>query len=142
MSTVRELLGEKGGAVYSVAPEQPVLDALRMMAEQGIGSVMVIHDGQLIGILSERDYARKVVLLGRASHDTPVQQVMSTPVPTVQLTSNIHTCMRLMTDQRVRHLAVTDGDTTLGVVSIGDLVKRLLADQAVEIDQLKQYIVS
>lgn len=142
MSTVKDLLGEKGGAVFAVAPEQPVLEALRVMADAGIGSVLVMRGEELIGILSERDYARKVVLLGRASHDTPVTDIMSSPVVSVQPSTGIHTCMRLMTDQRIRHLAVVSGGAILGVVSIGDLVKRMLADQAVEIDQLKQYISS
>ncbi len=142
MSTVKDLLGEKGGAVFAVAPEQPVLEALRVMADAGIGSVLVMRGDELIGILSERDYARKVVLLGRASHDTPVTDIMSAPVVSVQPSTGIHTCMRLMTDQRIRHLAVVADGAILGVVSIGDLVKRMLADQAVEIDQLKQYISS
>jgi len=142
MSTVKDLLGEKGGAVFAVTPEQRVLDALRVMADAGIGSVLVMQGSELLGILSERDYARKVVLLGRASHDTPVTDIMSSPVVSVQPSTGIHTCMRLMTDQRIRHLAVVSDGAILGVVSIGDLVKRMLADQAVEIDQLKQYISS
>lgn len=142
MSTVKDLLSEKGGTVFSVDPGQRVLDALRVMADAGIGSVLVMRGEELLGILSERDYARKVVLLGRASHDTPVTDIMSSPVVSVQPTTGIHTCMRLMTDQRIRHLAVVSNGAILGVVSIGDLVKRMLADQAVEIDQLKQYISS
>ncbi len=142
MSTVKDLLSEKGGTVFSVTPDQLVLDALRVMADAGIGSVLVMQGEELIGILSERDYARKVVLLGRASHDTPVTDIMSAPVVSVQPSTGIHTCMRLMTDQRIRHLAVVADGAILGVVSIGDLVKRMLADQAVEIDQLKQYISS
>jgi len=142
MSTVKDLLSEKGGAVFSVQPGQPVLEALRVMADAGIGSVLVMRGDELLGILSERDYARKVVLLGRASHDTPVTDIMSAPVVSVQPATGIHTCMRLMTDQRIRHLAVVSDGAILGVVSIGDLVKRMLADQAVEIDQLKQYISS
>jgi len=142
MSTVKDLLGEKGGTVFAVTPDQLVLDALRVMSDAGIGSVLVMQGEELIGILSERDYARKVVLLGRASHDTPVTDIMSAPVVSVQPSTGIHTCMRLMTDQRIRHLAVVSDGAILGVVSIGDLVKRMLADQAVEIDQLKQYISS
>ena len=142
MSTVKDLLSEKGGAVFAVTPEQLVLDALRVMADAGIGSVLVMQGTELLGILSERDYARKVVLLGRASHDTPVTDIMSSPVVSVQPSTGIHTCMRLMTDKRIRHLAVVCDGAIMGVVSIGDLVKRMLADQAVEIDQLKQYISS
>ncbi len=142
MSTVKDLLSEKGGTVFSVEPGQRVLDALRVMADAGIGSVLVMQGDELLGILSERDYARKVVLLGRASHDTPVTDIMSSPVVSVQPSTGIHTCMRLMTDQRIRHLAVVSDGRIQGVVSIGDLVKRMLADQAVEIDQLKQYISS
>ncbi|MEO6066173.1 MAG: CBS domain-containing protein [Lysobacterales bacterium] len=142
MSTVKDLLSEKGGTVFSVTPDQPVLEALRVMSDAGIGSVLVMQGEELIGILSERDYARKVVLLGRASRDTPVTDIMSAPVVSVQPSTGIHTCMRLMTDQRIRHLAVVADGAILGVVSIGDLVKRMLADQAVEIDQLKQYISS
>ncbi len=142
MSTVKDLLSEKGGTVFSVEPGQRVLDALRVMADAGIGSVLVMQGDELLGILSERDYARKVVLLGRASHDTPVTDIMSAPVVSVQPSTGIHTCMRLMTDQRIRHIAVVSDGRIQGVVSIGDLVKRMLADQAVEIDQLKQYISS
>ncbi len=142
MSTVKDLLSEKGGAVFAVTPDQPVFAALQLMAERGIGSVLVMQGRELLGIVSERDYARKVVLLGRASRDTPVSDVMSAPVVCVEPRTGIHTCMQLMTDQRIRHLAVTADGATLGVISIGDLVKRILADQAVEIDQLKQYIAS
>jgi CBS domain-containing protein len=139
---VRQLLERKPAALFSVEPETPVLEAIRAMAEHGIGALLVMTDRRLVGIVSERDYARKVILLGRASADTPVADIMSTPVITVQPNDTVQKCMQLMTDRHVRHLPVTDGDKVLGMVSIGDLVKAVIAEQQQQIEQLESYIHS
>jgi CBS domain-containing protein len=140
MRQVKHLLEAKGNAVYTIAPDAPVLDAIRAMAERGIGALLVMRAGELTGIVSERDYARKVILKGRSSRDTPVAEIM-TPAPLcVSPTSSVDECMRLCTDRRVRHLPVMDGGKITGVVSIGDLVKAVIDDQALEIDQLQRYI--
>jgi CBS domain-containing protein len=140
MRQVRHLLEIKGKAVYTITPEAPVLEAIRQMAERGIGALLVMRNNELIGIVSERDYARKVILKGRSSKDTPVAEIMSASPISVDPASTVDECMRLCTDQRVRHLPVMDGARVVGVVSIGDLVKAVIDDQAVEIDQLQRYI--
>jgi len=142
MTIVRQLLERKPAALFSVEPETPVLEAIRAMAEHGIGALLVMTDRRLVGIVSERDYARKVILLGRASADTPVADIMSTPVITVQPNDTVQKCMQLMTDRHVRHLPVTEGDKVLGMVSIGDLVKAVIAEQQQQIEQLESYIHS
>jgi CBS domain-containing protein len=142
MTIVRQLLERKPAALFSVEPETPVLEAIRAMAEHGVGALLVMTDRRLVGIVSERDYARKVILLGRASADTPVADIMSTPVITVQPHDTVQKCMQLMTDRHVRHLPVTDGDKVLGMVSIGDLVKAVIAEQQQQIEQLESYIHS
>lgn len=141
MLQVKHLLAEKGGAVHVIAPDAHVLDALRSMAEHGVGALLVMRGDELVGIVSERDYARKVILLGRHSGDTPVSEIMSTNVLTVGSEDTVETCMRLCTDSRVRHLPVVEGRKVLGVVSIGDLVKALLGEQSAQIEQLQRYIV-
>jgi CBS domain-containing protein len=140
MRQVKHLLELKGNAVYTIGPEAPVLDAIRQMAERGIGALLVVRGAELIGIVSERDYARKVILKGRSSKDTPVAEIMTASPISVDPASTVDECMRLCTDQRVRHLPVMDGARLAGVVSIGDLVKAVIDDQAVEIDQLQRYI--
>jgi len=140
MSTVRDLLAGKGRKVFSVEPEDAVLEAVRLMAEHHIGALLVMKAGELRGIVSERDYARKVILLGRSSAETPVSQVMSSPVLTVSLGQTVQDCMRLMTENRVRHLPVLEADRVVGVVSIGDLVKAVIEDQQHTIEQLESYI--
>lgn len=140
MLQVRHLLGSKPVGVVSIAPEAPVLDAIRRMADHGIGSVLVMRGTALVGIVSERDYARKVALHGRSSATTPASDIMSSPVKTVSPDASVNECMQLMTDGRVRHLAVLEGDRVIGVVSIGDLVKALLEIQQNEIEQLQHYI--
>jgi|SRR5580693_1289545 CBS domain-containing protein len=142
MTIVRQLLERKPAALFSVEPETPVLEAIRAMAEHGVGALLVMTDRRLVGIVSERDYARKVILLGRASADTPVADIMSTPVITVQPNDTVQKCMQLMTDRHVRHLPVTDADKVLGMVSIGDLVKAVIAEQQQQIEQLESYIHS
>jgi CBS domain-containing protein len=140
MLQVRHLLDSKPVGVVSLPPEAPVLDAIRRMADHGIGSVLVMRGNALVGIVSERDYARKVALQGRSSATTPVSDIMSSPVKTVAREASVHDCMQMMTEGRVRHLAVLDGDRVIGVVSIGDLVKALLELQQHEIEQLQHYI--
>ena len=142
MQLVRHLLESKPVGVISIRPDAMVLDAIRLMAEHGIGSVLVMRGSALLGIASERDYTRKVALKGRASATTPVSDIMSSPVKTVSLDTTIRDCMRMMTESRIRHLAVIDGEHVAGVVSIGDLVKALLELQQNEIAQLQQYISS
>src|SRR3546814_10250103 len=117
-----------------------VLEAVRRMADAHVGALMGIRDGQLVGIISERDYARKVILKNRSSATTMVRDIMSAPVITVQPNSSINQCMQLMTNQRVRHLPVLDVDAVIGIVSIGDLIRAMIEDQQVEIAQLQQYI--
>ena len=142
MTTVRQLLDRKGRAIYSVEPQAPVLEAIRAMAAHHVGALLVMQAGALSGIVSERDYARKVILLGRASADTPVRDIMSTPVITVQPETSVEQCMQLMTERRVRHLPVLDAGRVIGVVSIGDLVKAVIAEQRQQIEQLENYIHS
>lgn len=142
MKTVQQLLESKRHGVVSVAPESSVLDALRVMAEREIGAVLVLDGEHLIGVFSERDYARKVVLQGKASKDTPVRQIMTDRVVCVRLTQTIEDCMNLMTDKRIRHLPVLENKKVVGVVSIGDVVKEMLSEQAILIQQLESYIHS
>ena len=142
MTTVRHLLDRKGRALFSIEPEDPVLEAIRMMADRHVGALLVMRGTELAGIVSERDYARKVVLLGRSSAETPVWQIMSSPVVTVSLETSVQDCMRLMTERRIRHLPVVDGGRVLGMVSIGDLVKTVIEEQQQTIEQLESYIHS
>lgn len=141
MRSVRQLLEAKAPEVYSIGPDAPVIDAIRLMSEKRIGAVLVMEHGRVVGILSERDYARKIVLKGRSSADTPVRAIMTSDVISVGLGDTADHCMQLITDQRIRHLPVLQGDQVMGVVSIGDLVKAVIEDQQVEIDQLQSYIV-
>jgi CBS domain-containing protein len=142
MANVKQLLEGKGAAIFSVAPEDPVLEAIRLMADQRVGALLVMKGDELVGIVSERDYARKVILLGRSSSSTPVWQIMTSPVHTVSPDHTVQDCMRLMTEQRIRHLPVTDQGRVVGVVSIGDLVKAVIEDQQHTIEQLESYIHS
>lgn len=141
MTTVAEILKGKGQAVvFRVSPSDTVLDALRLMAEQGIGAVMVLEGEKLAGIFTERDYARKVVLLGRSSGDTPVSDIMTRAVRYVHSTQSTEECMALMTENRLRHLPVVDDGKLVGLVSIGDLVKHVMSQQQFVIAQMEQYI--
>ncbi len=142
MQQVRHLLEAKGNQIHHVDPDTPVLEAIKRMAEQGVGALLVMRGETLVGIVSERDYARKVVLQGRASASTPVSEIMSANVLTVGLDTSIEECMHLCTDSRVRHLPVVDGPSVVGVLSIGDLVKAVIDHQAEEIEQLQRYIAS
>jgi len=142
MTTVRHLLDRKGRALFSIEPEDPVLEAIRMMADRRVGALLVMRGTELAGIVSERDYARKVVLLGRSSAETPVWQIMSSPVVTVSLETAVQDCMRLMTDRHIRHLPVVENGRVLGMISIGDLVKAVIEEQQQTIEQLESYIHS
>lgn len=140
MHNVRQILEGKQGQVVHVTPETPVLEVIRLMAEHGIGSVLVMRDGQLLGIATERDYARKVILKGRSSQSTAVSEIMSSPVQTIAPDKAIQSCMRMVTERRIRHLPVVEDGVVIGLVSIGDLLKTLIEDQQHEIEQLQQYI--
>lgn len=143
MKTVAQLLKLKAQhhqQVHTIGPDQMVMEALRLMAEKNVGALPVVKDGQVVGIVSERDYARKVVLQGRSSVDTPVIEIMSAKVITVDPHKSIDHCMSLMTDGHLRHLPVVENDQLVGLLSIGDLVKEAIAEQADLIRQLEQYI--
>ena len=142
MTTVRHLLDRKDRALFSIEPEDPVLEAIRMMADHHVGALLVMRGSELAGIVSERDYARKVVLLGRSSAETPVWQIMTSPVVTVSLDSSIQDCMRLMTERRIRHLPVVEHGRVIAMISIGDLVKAVIEEQQQTIEQLETYIHS
>jgi CBS domain-containing protein len=138
--SVGALLQRKGGAIWSVAPVASVYEAIELMADKGVGALLVMDKESLAGIVSERDYARKVILKGRSSKDTPVSQIMSAPVLSVSPQETIDQCMALMTDKRIRHLPVVEGGRVVGVVSMGDLVKWIISDQDRTINQLQSYI--
>lgn len=140
MKTVRQMLEAKKPGIVSVGPGSTVFDALRVMAEKDVGAVLVLEGGRLAGIMSERDYARKVILLGRSSHDVLVRDIMTSEVQTVDPGQTVADCMALMTNRRIRHLPVLERDRLIGVLSIGDLVKEMLAEQARIIRQLEEYI--
>ncbi len=137
---VKDILLAKGTQVWAVAPDDTVFRALEVMAEHDIGAVLVMEGETLRGILSERDYARKVILLGRASRHTPVKTIMTSPVETVSPDDTIDQCMATMTAKRIRHLPVVEGGKVVGVVSIGDVVKAIIEDQAFLLDQMEAYI--
>lgn len=147
MRTVRQLLegkasGRRPPEVYAVGHDAAVIEAIRLMAEKRIGAVLVMQGTRLAGILSERDYARKIVLEGRSSRDTPVSDIMTAEVIAVGPDDTTDTCMQLVTHHRIRHLPVCEGGQVVGVVSIGDLVKAVIEDQRLELDQLQRYIAS
>jgi len=141
MVRVKQLLARKGNEVWSVDAEEPVLGAIQIMADRHIGALPVTRNGELVGIVSERDYARKVILLGRSSAETPVWQIMSSPVVTVTPGEDVRQCMQMMTEQRIRHLPVLDGGRMIGVISIGDLVRAVIEEQDQTIEQLERFIV-
>ncbi len=138
--TISEILNQKGANVWSILPEATVFEAIQLMADKNIGALLVVTHGKLIGILSERDYTRKVALRGKSSKQTAVKEIISGRVITVTPSHTIEDCMRLMTDHRIRHLPVLDGDQILGVISIGDLVNWIISAQTTTIHQLQTYI--
>jgi CBS domain-containing protein len=140
MRTVGQLLQTKGSEVFSVAPQDSVLRAIEVMATRHVGALLVMDQGSLIGIISERDYARKVILKNRSSHDTPVSDIMTSPAVSVTPEDTVHRCMEIMTAGRFRHLPVVKGGRVVGMLSIGDLVKAVIQEQTEHIEQLERYI--
>jgi signal-transduction protein with cAMP-binding, CBS, and nucleotidyltransferase domain len=139
-ATIGSLIEKKGGRIWSLEPTATVYDAIAMMAEKKVGALPIIDRGQLLGIVSERDYARKVILQGRSSKETSVTEIMSSPVVSVSPSQTVEECMRLVTEKRFRHLPVTEGGRVVGMVSIGDLVKWVITAQQETIEQLEAYI--
>ncbi|TAK53024.1 MAG: CBS domain-containing protein [Gammaproteobacteria bacterium] len=142
MRTVRQLLEDKSPTVFTVDAEDPVRTAIQLMADHHVGALPVLRGGRLVGIVSERDYARKVVLLGRSSLETPVWQIMSEPVVQVALRQTVNDCMQLMTERRIRHLPAVEEGVLIGMISIGDCVKAVIDEQRHEIEDLRRYIAS
>jgi CBS domain-containing protein len=140
MKLVQHLLDAKGSDVISIAADASVLDAIRVMAERSVGSLLVMDEGEISGIVTERDYARKVILLGRSSETTTVEAIMSTEVITATAEQTVGECMTLMTEKRIRHLPVVADEKVVGLISIGDLVQAIISDQQHEIEQLENYI--
>jgi CBS domain-containing protein len=142
MKLVKHILKTKGHAIWSVAPKAPVYEAIQLMAEKGVGALLVLKKGKMVGIVSERDYARKVILRGKSSKKTPVKEIMSSHVIYTSPDQTVENCMALMTARRVRHLPVLDGDQLVGIISIGDLVRAIIAEQDALIQQLENYILN
>jgi CBS domain-containing protein len=140
MLRVTHLLAGKGKDLWSVDAEQPVLEAIQIMADRRIGALPVMRAGELVGVVSERDYARKVILLGRSSAETAVWQIMSSPVITVGPVETVRRCMEIMTERRIRHLPVVEGGVMVGMISIGDLVRAVIEEQKETIEQLEKFI--
>ncbi|MDQ3635049.1 MAG: CBS domain-containing protein [Acidobacteriota bacterium] len=142
MKLVRHILDTKGDEIWHTTPEDSVLDAIKLMAEKKIGALLVMEEDNLSGIVSERDYARKVILQGKSSRETPVRDIMTAEVVVINPQETVEQCMTLMTEKRMRHLPVVDNGKVVGVVSIGDLVKAIIAEQQFHIEQLESYIAS
>jgi CBS domain-containing protein len=140
MPTVNDLLQTKGHTVWSVAPNTTVYEALELMADKNVGALLVLDGGRVAGIFSERDYARKIILKGRASRETPVREIMTERVVFVRPEQTVAECMALMTHKHIRHLPVLAGDEVIGVISIGDVVKAIISEQEFMIEQLENYI--
>jgi CBS domain-containing protein len=140
MKKVRDILEVKGRDVWSIGPDASVFDALKLMAEKDVGALVVLDGGNLIGVISERDYARKIALLGRASPTTQVKEIMTTDVVCVDPEQNVDQCMAVVTEKRVRHLPVLENGKLIGLISIGDLVKSIITEQQFIIEQLERYI--
>jgi len=140
LKTVKQILDEKGYEIWSVSPDDSVYYALKNMADKNIGALLVLEGDELVGIISERDYARKVMLKGKSSMDTPVRDIMTPRVLYIRTNQSIEECMALMTDKRIRHLPVFDQENLVGVISIGDVVKAIISHQEFVIEQLENYI--
>ena len=140
MKLIKHLLDRKGRHIISIKPEESVLDAIRLMAEKGIGSLVVMEDQELLGIMSERDYARKVIIKGRSSESTAVSEIMTANVFTTSSSETVNDCMSVMTEKKIRHLPVVEDNAVIGMISIGDLVEAIISDQQEEIEQLEHYI--
>ncbi len=140
MKRIQTLLKKKGYDVWRIAPDASVYDAIHLMAEKGVGALIVMDGQKLVGVISERDYARKIILEGRSSENTKISEIMSAEVITVGPDSRIEECMAMMTERRIRHLPVLDGDELIGVISLGDLVKYIIAEQQFVIEQMERYI--
>ena len=140
MASVKQLLQGKGHDVWSIGPDMSVYEAMAMMAREEVGALVVLEGEKLVGMLSERDYARKIVLQGRSSRDTKIRDIMTTRVVFARPEQSVEDCMAMMTEKRVRHLPVMDGEKLLGIISIGDLVKSIIEEQQHVIKQLEQYI--
>jgi len=138
--TISAILNQKGAQVWSIPPEMMVFDAIQLMADKNVGALLVMSDDKLLGVISERDYTRKVALKGKSSRQTPVKEILSSSVITASPAHTIEDCMRLMTENRVRHLPILDNEKVAGIVSIGDLVNWIISAQSVAIDQLENYI--
>ena len=138
--SVGAILAHKGSAVWSIAPNSMVFDAIQLMADKNVGALPVVDNGQLVGMISERDYTRKVALKGRSSKDTPVREIMTPELVTVNAADSVSECMRMMTDSRIRHLPVMEGKKMVGLISIGDLVRGIISAQTATIEALEKYI--
>jgi len=139
-ATINEILRHKSPQIWSVDPEAMVFEAIQMMSDKNVGALLVMSGNRLIGVISERDYTRKIALKGRSSKETPVREILSTPLISATPCSTVEECMRLMTTHRVRHLPVLDGDSVQGIISIGDLVNWIISAQSLTINQLENYI--
>ena len=140
MKTAADILQEKGSQVFNIGPDASVFQALELMADKNVGALVVLEDQELVGMFSERDYARKVILRGRASKDTPVSDIMSGKVSVVEPDRSVEYCMALMTERRIRHLPVVNDEELVGIISIGDVVKAIISEQEFVIEQLESYI--
>jgi CBS domain-containing protein len=140
MITVKQLIQQKGNAVWSISPDANVYEALKLLAEKDVGALLVVDQDRIAGIISERDYARKIILKGKTSMETPVREIMTSRVFTVKPDQTIEDCMALMTTNRIRHLPVVDDERLVGVISIGDVVKAIISQQEFVIEQLENYI--
>ena len=142
MASVKQVLDSKGRDVWFVAPSDSVFVVIEKMAEKGVGALLVMENDKLLGIVSERDYARKVILKGRSSNTTPVEDIMTNEVISISSSQTVEDCMSMMTEKQIRHLPVIDGEKVEGVLSIGDLVKTIIAEQQFQIEQLEGYITA
>ena len=138
--TIDAILAQKGTEIYSTSPDATVYEAIELMANKNVGALLVLEEGKLVGLISERDYTRKVMLRGKRSRETLVREIMSSDLTVVHSREPVENCMRMMTDKRIRHLPVVDGETIRGVISIGDLVKWIIATQSAAIAHLEMYI--